>query len=158
MTPLALIARHWRECAVARCRSAGRSRSCLFCSGPKSVILDCDKIRAAGRLLGVICDCLVFEQDGILHVGVVELKGRGYNLEHALEQLRAGEELAVKIMSGLGITKYKIYLILVAPSHSTAGIMLKHTNRSSLSPRRSRVITADCGDMFSCARRPRLSR
>jgi len=108
--------------------------------------------------LGMTSDCLVFEEDGILQAAVVDLKGRGYRLEHALAQLRAGEALVAKIMSELGIKNYKIYLIIVAPRHPASKILLRHIKRTSLASKRSRIITARCGDTFSDARRPRLSR
>lgn len=158
MTTLALIARHYHKYTTRRCKSTDSSIDCKFCSCPKSVILDCDLIHAAKKFLGVACDCIVFEIDGILHVGVVEFKGKGYNLYHALEQLKAGENLAAQIMSKLRIKNYKIYRILVAPSHTSSSILLKSLKKGSQSSKRSRLITATCGDAFCKARKPHKSR
>lgn len=155
---LALIAQSWKHSVTRRCRSAGNYGSCVFCSGPGSVVLDCDRIMASGRLSGVNPDCLVFERDGTLHVGIVELKGRRYRLEHAIAQLEAGRELATKILSDLGIKNYRIYLIIVAPSHPGSALRVRRARQRSTSAKRSMIITARCGDTFSKARRRRLAR
>lgn len=141
-----------------RCRSVGNSGACAFCSGPGSVVLDCDQIMESGLLSGVGPDCIVFEKDGELHVAVVELKGRRYRLGHAIAQLEAGKALAVKILSDLGIKNYRIYLIIVAPSHPGSALRVKRAMQRSMSARHSTIITARCGDTFSKARRLRLVR
>ncbi len=154
---LSLISQSWKKFVTSRCRSAG-SASCVFCSGPGSVVLDFDRILAHYRLPGVGPDCLVFEKDGTLHVGVVELKGRRYRLEHAIAQLEAGQALATKILSDLGVKNYKIYLIIVAPSHPGSALKARRARQRSTPAKRSAIITARCGDTFSKARRPRLAR
>lgn len=136
----------------------GNSGSCVFCSGPGSVVLDCGRILESGVPSGVIPGCLVFEIGGKPHVGVVEPKGKRHGPGHAIAQLEAGKAPASKTMSDLGIKSYEICLIMVAPGHPGSALKARRAVQRPMSVRHSTIITARRGDTFSKARRPRLRR
>jgi len=147
------ISTKWHWCKINKCASRGGKHKCVFCVNPKDqhVILDCDKILAIKHMAGRMSDCIIFVQKGKIWVGVVELKSTTYEVGQVIEQLRAGCDLALKILDEVNWVKdYEVKPILVAKHHPHSECMLVQQASLTVRGRRYYVTTATCSDMFVC--------
>lgn len=142
----------FREYVVPRCKSKNRRVRCVFCPSPgtDSLILDCDRIKERRKIRGVMSDCIAIEMHGILHVAVVEIKGRSYSSEHAKSQLVAGANLAMDMLGKLKLgRKVCIHLVLVAPSHPYSQRTFQCYRQATVRGMRLKIHTVRCGTKFS---------
>jgi len=140
------------KCEVPRCKSRNRRVRCVFCPthGADSLILDCDKLRALRGVRGVINDCIVIELHGVLHVAVVELKGRSYSPRHTRSQLAAGVGLIMDMLGDLGIKRGVCYhLVVVATSHPYSQHDMLCSRKLCVRGQGLQVHTVRCGASFS---------
>lgn len=158
MTPFSLPAR-WSVFRDDCCRSTSKIHACKFRSSNNSIILNCDQIKKSILKTGVINDCIIFHHTELLHIGVIEIKGRNYPIRHTLDQLYAGANIVRQILAESQITAdYQIYLIIVAPSHPGSSVRMRSLKQKSTKATRYRLITTRCNDTFSNARKPRSRR
>lgn len=83
---LAAIAQSWDKFTIKLCRLGGSSAVYVFCPGSNSIVLDCDRIRAASKSSKASSDRSALEKDRTPHVGAVELKRERYRVEHTPAQ------------------------------------------------------------------------
>jgi len=156
MTPIQISA-HWRQFVLKNCHSVSVPK-CKFYTAKNSLIIDCDKIKAAHRTQKPINDYIAFEKDDLFYVGIVEFKGKNPDFKHAMAQLCSGKEIAEQIISDSGIKeKPQTYMFVVSPSASSADTILASLKKQAS---KTGVIfkTIRCCRSFSSARKPSLTR
>jgi len=155
------IKRDWSAYTIKKCKSGRRTGKCEICStrGVPSVILDCDRLMRASLLKikdprsGKVNDCLLIEHDGILHIAVIELKSSRYNSTQVVEQLLAGRNIALSLLSRYSYRKkYEIHLIVVAKAHHIASRWVFYNSLKNPDGTKSRIIMAKCGDTLKSIR------
>lgn len=140
------------EFEVPTCKSKNRRTRCVFCPsrGSNFMILDCDRIAVLRKLRGVINDCVVIEWHGVLHVAVVELKGRSYSPAHTMSQLAAGAGLIMEMLRELNLKGEVCYhLVVVAPRHRYIQRETLCASTIRVRGRALRIHTVRCGTRLS---------
>lgn len=150
------INKYWEQFVVKKCTTINKTLGCEFCVGRNALIFDCDQIKIAENITDPINDCIALEKDELLHVGIVDIKGKRYPPDHTMTQLRTGENIARRILKDSNINeKHKMYKIIVAKSHPFSSSRLNYIKRKSLKAG-SPLITAHCYDTFSNIRKQKL--
>jgi len=132
---------------VKRCKSKNKKARCEFCPGFRGyLILDCDRIMEAWRLVGPTSDCIVIACHGSFHVAVVEIKGRRYSTSHAMSQLAAGADLALGMIDRADLSaRPRLHLVLVAPGHTYDQVAALASRRLRVRGKKVRIHAVRCG-------------
>jgi hypothetical protein len=147
MTVLKRIAKEYHHAVTKECSDAG-------CKLKLSDLKDYVVLKGEAVFKDQpVCDCIIFVNNAISLVGVVELKSKTVDVSKVRQQLTNGLKFAIEVVKKYGVNpeQFRYYVIVMAKKwrKSELDVIKSKSRRIEFQGKKYPILTKRCGISFS---------